>query len=540
MKYGLSTEKADCEEKSISESTTEVPSEETVAAAERTIENESPNVIAISKENETIEANTPLATEEQVDLNQVVEKPQFEEPETSAMSASLNRLIHSSVPVLIIEEIVNDDGKDRADKMKCVENMDVSASHEEEMSEVDMTSSRNTPNDVDMTNMALNTANDVDMPNMADDLDTFSQTDYNFENAPIIELSRYSWGVNEQKYLRGCVFSPDGTCILTNVNKDGFHVVELPLSLYENESVSASRPVDILSSAVHVPEGGTVYDYCWYPFMNSSSPETCCFISTRQHEPLQLYDAFDGKLRCTYRGYDVVDEVDHALSVCFSTDGSQIIAGYKKALKIFRTDVPGRDYMNYTLKSAAVCLAVNSSDTNTIAIGSWNCFITFHDVRSPQLAMTEKLVKHTGGVTLLKFSSDGQRLVTGARKDKKLLVWDTRNLSAPLLCFKRNAETNQRIYFDLSRSGRWLVSGDTTGILHAYDLKYGTERGKFPDYQYPLHRDCCNGVSLHPTRPIFATSSGKHHFIGFDDDIPLEPPDVQENSLIFWWCGKTA
>lgn len=79
-----------------------------------------------------------------------------------------------------------------------------------------------------------------------------STVNYNLKNAPIVELSRYSWGSNEQKYLRGCIFSPDGTCILTTVNKDGMHVIELPLSLYENETVSVDRPVDILTTAVHV------------------------------------------------------------------------------------------------------------------------------------------------------------------------------------------------------------------------------------------------------------------------------------------------
>lgn len=58
-------------------------------------------------------------------------------------------------------------------------------------------------------------------------------------------------------------------------------------------------------------------------------------------------------------------------------------------------------------------------------------------------------------------------------------------------------------------------------------------------FQYPLHRDCCNGVSLHPTRPIFATASGQHHFIGIEKDIALKSAEVQENSLIFWWCGNS-
>lgn len=232
-----------------------------------------------------------------------------------------------------------------------------------------------------------------------------------------------------------------------------------------------------------MPEGGPVYDYCWYPFMNSALPETCCFLSSRQHEPLQLWDAFDGKLRCTYRGYNAVDEVDTALSVCFSLDGSQVIAGYKKAVKIFRTNVPGRDYTNFPQKWPAVCFATNRSDENMIAIGSWNSFITFNDIRSPEFTQLQKLVGHTGGVSLMKFSSDGRKLFTGARKDNKLLVWDVRILKTPQFTLTRNIETNQKIYFDVSWSDDWLLSGDTNGIVHAFDLKYGIANGRLPDYQ---------------------------------------------------------
>lgn len=48
-----------------------------------------------------------------------------------------------------------------------------------------------------------------------------------------------------------------------------------------------------------------------------------------------MWDAFDGSLRCTYRGFNAVDEMEPALSVTFSVEGSKIIAGYKKVLRSF-------------------------------------------------------------------------------------------------------------------------------------------------------------------------------------------------------------
>lgn len=102
-------------------------------------------------------------------------------------------------------------------------------------------------------------------------------------------------------------------------------------------------------------------------------------------------------------------------------------------------------------------------------------------------------------------------------------------------------------------------------------------------FQFKLHKDCCNSVSIHPYRPILATGSGQYHFkdlgnsledpnetsetiskssgipnIGQDyenmsDDqsrtkvapnngteetnIDTKYSSVSENSLVFWWIG---
>lgn len=93
----------------------------------------------------------------------------------------------------------------------------------------------------------------------------------------IVELSRCSWrgSKNQQKFLKGCLYSPDGTCVLTTINGEGMQIFELPYDLYNIGTISNDRPLDILQNAVHVKEGGTVYDYCWFPFMNSSDPASC-------------------------------------------------------------------------------------------------------------------------------------------------------------------------------------------------------------------------------------------------------------------------
>lgn len=95
-----------------------------------------------------------------------------------------------------------------------------------------------------------------------------------FGDRKIKELARSSW--QNEHYLRGCLWSPDGTCCLTAVQNDGMHILELQKDLISpiSNTILESN-VAVLESAVHVKEGGTVYDYCWFPGMNSGHPETC-------------------------------------------------------------------------------------------------------------------------------------------------------------------------------------------------------------------------------------------------------------------------
>lgn len=96
------------------------------------------------------------------------------------------------------------------------------------------------------------------------------------DKTDIFEVARWH-SCKQENYLRGCSFSPDGTCLLTAVNLDGVQVFELPLDLYEKESVQDTRTVTKLKPAVHVKEGqqSMVYDMAWYPGMNSHLPESC-------------------------------------------------------------------------------------------------------------------------------------------------------------------------------------------------------------------------------------------------------------------------
>lgn len=117
-----------------------------------------------------------------------------------------------------------------------------------------------------------------------------------------------------------------------------------------------------------------------------------------------------------------------------------------------------------------------------------------------------------GGVTHLKFSKDGNRLFSGARKDSDIICWDVRNLGEILQVYKRDVKTNQRIYFDLY--SQYLCSGNNDGTVSIwnadeFDLTAESEPALV---NFKAHNDCVNGVSFNPVYPLLATASGQRKF----------------------------
>lgn len=358
-----------------------------------------------------------------------------------------------------------------------------------------------------------------------------------FKDQKIVELAKATFpNSTNQHYTKGTLFSPDGTCILTTVNATGMLCYELPQDLYGKDEINEDREISLLKPVIQIKAVSNIYDFCWYPFMTSYDADTCFWISSAQNEPIKMFDAFNGSYKCSYRSYDYADELEAALSVCFSPDGTCIYAGCKKSINIFTTAVPGRDYDVINTKQPVSCLATNYYESSVLAAGSWNKTISIIDTRD--FLTIDTLQGHKGGVTFLKYSPNGEQLVSGSRKDSNLLLWDMRNLSLPLYKFTRRVDNNQKIYFDISSGGTWLASGDTRGLVHLWNLRDLNEDGFPKEIQFPLHQDSCSGVSIHPYLPILASGSGQFKFCDEGEINEAEEKEVIENSLVLWWFGN--
>ena len=358
-----------------------------------------------------------------------------------------------------------------------------------------------------------------------------------FKDQKIVELAKATFpNSTNQHYTKGVLFSPDGTCILTTVNANGMLCYELPQDLYGKEEIDEEREITLLKPVIQIKSIGNIYDFTWYPYMSSYDPDTCFWISSTQNEPVKMFDAFNGGYKCSYRSYDYADELEAALSVCFSPDGTCIYAGCKKSINVFTTSVPGREYDTIPIKQPISCLATNYYESSVLAAGSWNKSITLIDTRD--YLTIDTLHGHKGGVTFLKYSANGEHLVSGSRKDSNLLLWDMRNLSLPMYKFARRVDNNQKVYFDISVGGTWMASGDTRGLLHLWNLRDQNDDGFPKETQFPLHQDSLSGVSLHPYLPILASSSGQFKFYDEGEITETEQKEIVENSLVLWWFGN--
>ncbi|XP_053715643.1 telomerase Cajal body protein 1 [Synchiropus splendidus] len=400
---------------------------------------------------------------------------------------------------------------------------------------------------------------EVDQPHEVEDHETADSVGdkqsvgLDFEQNPQVLATAWTdYSHVPENYLKGCKWAPDGSCLLTNSADNVLRLFNLPPEIYSYNW----DMIPEMSPVLRMAEGDTVYDYCWYPKMTSLDADTCFLASSSRDNPVHMWDAFYGEVRASFRPYNHLDELTAAHSLCFSPDGSQLYCGFDKMVRVFYTDRPGRDCEERptTVKkqgqngiiscfSFSPCQSVYACGSYSRCAGLYSC------QDGTMLALLPTL--HHGGITHMLFSPDGNYLYTGGRKDSEILCWDLREPGKVVFSMKRNVATNQRIYFDLDASGRYLLSGDTEGVVSVWDTHTappdGSEELLQPKLRFQGHWDCTNGLSIHPFMPLLATSSGQRQFPSpgdsdSDGDGPVmsAPVSRQDNALCVWWAGPLA
>lgn len=226
---------------------------------------------------------------------------------------------------------------------------------------------------------------------------------------------------------------------------------------------------------------------------------------------------------------------------------------------LFYTDRPGSTYEKWSTRKKARRKGQNSiiscvefnPDGTIYACGGYDKTIGFYDASNGEAL--EVVDAHNAGVTFIKFSADGYRLYSGARKESLVKCWDIRHMAEPLFQVNREVATNQRIYFGFiyhasESTETHLLSGSTSGeilvwhigdeILHAEDAPVGARSLELV-HSFVAHNDCVNGCSVHPYLPIFLTASGQRHFpeptISDDEDELFSFDSVTEENCVKLW-----
>uniref|UniRef100_A0A8C5P9H5 Telomerase Cajal body protein 1 n=1 Tax=Leptobrachium leishanense TaxID=445787 RepID=A0A8C5P9H5_9ANUR len=349
-----------------------------------------------------------------------------------------------------------------------------------------------------------------------------------------------------ENFLKGCKWAPDGSCLMTNSEDHVLRIFNLPPELYSGEW---QRYCNGARAVLRMAEGDTIYDYCWYPAMSSGDPDTCFVASSSRDNPIHAWDAFNGTLKASYRPYNHLDELTAAHSLCYTPDGAQLFSGFDKMVRIFETSRPGRDcqcrptfHKKQGQSGIISCIAFSPSQ-DLYACGSYSKSIGLYSRHEG--ATLAVLQGHHGGVTHLVFSPSGHCVYSGGRKDPEILCWDVRYPGKVLASLRRNVTTNQRMYFDMEMSGRYLISGDTQGLVSVWDtLSMSDDSSVLPLLQFQAQSDCVNGISLHPSYPLLATASGQRKFLepydSGEESLEAERPPqggAEGNSLQLWWCG---
>lgn len=363
---------------------------------------------------------------------------------------------------------------------------------------------------------------------------SLKEKDMNLSVFKQLTASRREFATRLDNYLRGCTWAPDGLCILSNSHDNILRLFNLPRGLLTGEFNNIEPEME---SVLQIPEGEAVYDYAWWPLMNSMDPPTCCFVSTAKSQPIHLFDAFNGKLRATYRIINRLDEIATANSVCFSSCGVRLYAGLDGEYRIFDTQIPGKECTTISLRNQkGIISTMVSASSGVLAMGTYNKHIGIYDGDSgEQISLLEN--SHRGGLTQLKFIRENETyLLSGARKCNRLKCWDMRKLTEPVWEVSRQCSTNQTIQFDISPTGKMLLSGSTEGKLHFWRLGSGgstVQEAKIVE----AHRSASNAASIHPFAPICASGSGQRVFPAIadsDSEDTLTATPVSDNSLTLW------
>ncbi|KAF0987277.1 hypothetical protein HZS_2131 [Henneguya salminicola] len=329
--------------------------------------------------------------------------------------------------------------------------------------------------------------------------------------------------LNENFYFKSCKWSPDNLCLLVSDNTNEANIFNLPPLYFGNSDNNEWK------SCLKIIEAEIIYDIDWYPFMDSSNPETCVFATTSKDHPIHLWDAYTSTLRCSYSCLNNSDEIISPIGISFSPDGYNLVCGSKNKLFIFDVNQPQAGPI-LTLNSkdndklhTGIYSCFSFSDTDNMnaicAVGSYNKTVGMYDIGAGQLLNLINLEqyykgnkKSPGGVTQVKIIKNN--LFVGCRSCDVIFRFDMRNYRQELLLYHRHVDNQQKISFCLNSNASSMIGGDTQGYLSFWsiDKNYGENVMIEPLCKLKISDESLPGCDFNSTYDLLAIATGSRSF----------------------------
>ncbi|KAG8795584.1 hypothetical protein FRC12_012323 [Ceratobasidium sp. 428] len=309
------------------------------------------------------------------------------------------------------------------------------------------------------------------------------------------------------KFGRSVQWCADGKALLVVCEDASIEVMDVGEELDITPKLSLKHPAPVLSAT-------------WFPTASPLDPASYCFVVGVRDCPIRLIDASDGRLRASYRLVDHRERFIAPHCMAFNMYMNKLYCGFEDAIEVFDVHHPGAEGTRLHtvptkksrdgLRGIVSALGFAPDWSGLYAAGSYSGGIAMYTEETSARAQGW-LEGVEGGI---RFNPTQPHLVHAAfRHTSTIATWDIRNPAEPVSLYDRGkVQTNQRLWFDVSSDGRWLVAGDESGTMTVLNASGQSGEGAATAALVDAHQDAIGAATFHPTKPFVLSASGSRHF----------------------------
>ncbi|KAL7720281.1 WD domain [Entamoeba marina] len=259
-----------------------------------------------------------------------------------------------------------------------------------------------------------------------------------------------------------------------------------------------------------------------HPLLSFITSSTNGLLVHQRSQPIQLMQSFPSK---PIQTYDPLPET----SVIITTNLNGFYCFHSSTLFHYSFN-SSNPLLKKRIKPGAVSCLCHYESSNVLLCGTYEGVIQLYSGNTFDFLQSIVIGQ---GITSMKLYND-HFLIIATRKDTHLTVIDLRKTETPVALLNRNAQTNQRLGFDVYKN--LLVTGSLDGFIHIYNLSSFTYVASYQLSYAPI-----NDVILLQTPTILITTSGERYFRtpilsedDSDDGLTLSETPIKYNNIISW------